>query len=214
KTGVCHSVLMELEYWDPTTMVPVDGMHIFFIGLLQYHAWTTLLAMGISQDDLKAIRDDIAVTIRPHWHAAPSANLGQVSHGKLKADEWRSCFEFNIPVSLLQIETQWSASGTQSDEYRAKLVHSTFLLATAIHWATSHHTSTQHIDEYKKTMKDYLKTLKKLWPSQHFCLNHLNALLVGDYLHLYGPVWGWWMFPFERVIGELQRSSTNNKLGE
>jgi hypothetical protein len=42
KTGIRHSVLMELEYWDPTTMVPVDGMHIFFIGLLQHHARTVL----------------------------------------------------------------------------------------------------------------------------------------------------------------------------
>jgi hypothetical protein len=42
KTGVRHSVLMELEYWDPTTMVPVDGMHLFFIGLFQYHARTVL----------------------------------------------------------------------------------------------------------------------------------------------------------------------------
>jgi hypothetical protein len=38
KTGVCHSVLMELKYWDPTVMVPIDGMHSFFLGLLQYHA--------------------------------------------------------------------------------------------------------------------------------------------------------------------------------
>jgi len=37
KTGIRHSVLMELDYWDPTTMVPVDGMHLFFTGLLQYH---------------------------------------------------------------------------------------------------------------------------------------------------------------------------------
>jgi len=42
KTGVRHSVLMELEYWDPTTMVPIDGMHNFFVGLLQYHARTVL----------------------------------------------------------------------------------------------------------------------------------------------------------------------------
>jgi len=33
---------MELEYWDPTTMVPVDCMHLFFIGLLQYHAQMVL----------------------------------------------------------------------------------------------------------------------------------------------------------------------------
>ncbi|KAF8263640.1 hypothetical protein EI94DRAFT_1596422 [Lactarius quietus] len=42
KTSICHSVLMELEYWDLTIMVPIDGMHNFFLGLLQYHAQTVL----------------------------------------------------------------------------------------------------------------------------------------------------------------------------
>jgi hypothetical protein len=168
--------------------------------------------MGISQDELGMIRDDIANTIRPRWHATPPANLGQVSHGKLKADEWRSCFEFDIPVSLLRIETRRNAS--QTDEYRAKLVHSTLVLAIAIRWATSHRVSAKHIEQYEKNMKDYLKTLKELRPSQRFRPNHVNALLVGKYLRLYGPVRGWWMFPFERVIGDLQRSSTNNKPGE
>ena len=166
---------------------------------------------------MKTIRDDIAATIRPRWHAAPPANLGQVSHGKLKADEWRSCFEFDIPVSLLRIQTRRSVSalsGTQIDEYRTKLVHSTFLLATAIRWATSHRTSTRHVDKYMKNIREYLKTLKELRPTQGFRPNHLNALLVGNYLRLHGPVRGWWMFPFERVIGDLQRSRTNNKLGE
>ena len=172
-----------------------------------------LHAMGISQDDLKAIRDDIAATTRPRWHAAPPSNLGHVSHGKLKADEWRSCFEFDIPVSLLRIETR-SASGKQTDKYRAKLVHSTFLLAIAIRWATSYQTSTKHVEKYTETMKNYLETLKDLQPSKRFCPNHVNALLMGNYLRLYGPVRGWWMFPFERVIGDLQRSSTNNKPGE
>ena len=272
KTGVRHSVLMELEYWDPTSMVPVDGMHIFFLGLLQYHARTVLgmdsagsrnekvkgttlkqlqnaremldrgglssatsdiigegivqeivqenmnvkllLALGISQDDLKTIRDDIAATTRPRWQVAPPGNLGDVSHGKLKADEWRSCFEFDIPVSLLRIQTRRCASGRQTDEYSAKLVHSTFLLAIAIRWATSHRTSTKHAEKYTETIKAYLETLKDLQPNQRFRPNHFNALLIGRYLRLYGPVHTWWMFPFERVIGDLQRSSTNNKLGK
>ena len=172
----------------------------------------TLLAMGISQNKLVMICDDIANTTCPCWHATPPANLGQVFHDKLKANEWRSCFEFDIPVSLLQIGTWGNAS--QTDEYRAKLVHSTLLLAIAIHWATSHRVSAKHIEQYEKNMKDYLKMLKELRPSQCFRPNHINALLVGKYLCLYGPIRGWWMFPFERVIGDLQCSSTNNKPGE
>ena len=168
--------------------------------------------MGISQDELEMICDNIANTIYPCWHTAPPANLGQVSHSKLKADEWRLCFKFNISMSLLQIETQ--GNGSQTDGYRAKLVHSTLVLAIAIYWAISHHVSAKHIKQYEKNMKDYLKTLKELWPLQHFHPNHFNTLLISKYLHLYGPVQGWWMFPFERVIGDLQCSSMNNKLGE
>ena len=173
-----------------------------------------LVKVGISQDDLKVIRDDIAATSRPRWHATPPANLGQVSHGKLKADEWRSCFEFDIPVSLLWIESHRNASATESDEHWAKLVHSTLLLAIAIRWATSHRMSATHVEEYQKAMKDYLETLKKIQPTQRLRPNHINALLVGDYLRLYGPIRGWWMFPFERVIGDLQSVKTNNKLGQ
>ena len=54
KTGVRHSVLMELVYWDPTTMIPVDCMHLFFIGLLQYHTRTVLGMDSAGTRDAKA----------------------------------------------------------------------------------------------------------------------------------------------------------------
>jgi hypothetical protein len=70
KTGVRHSVLMELEYWDPTTMVPVDGMHLFFLGLLQHHARTVLGmdAAGsrnekVSETTLKQVEDARAMLL-------------------------------------------------------------------------------------------------------------------------------------------------------
>jgi hypothetical protein len=117
--------------------------------------------VGISQDNLKAIWDDIVATTRPHWHAAPPSNLGHVSHGKLKADEWRLCFKFNILISLLCIKT-WSALGKQMDKYHVKLVHSTFLLTIAIRWAAFYQTLTKHKEKYTETMRNYLETLKDL----------------------------------------------------
>ena len=55
KTGVRHSVLMELEYWDPTIMVPVDAMHLLFLGLLQYHA-RTVLGMDSGSSNEKVVQ--------------------------------------------------------------------------------------------------------------------------------------------------------------
>jgi len=70
KTDIHHSVMMELEYWDPTTMVPVDGMHLFFIGLLQYHARTVLgmdsagsRNMKVSEMMLKQVEDARAMLL-------------------------------------------------------------------------------------------------------------------------------------------------------
>jgi hypothetical protein len=45
---------MELVYWDPTTMIPVDCMHLFFIGLLQYHTRTVLGMDSAGTRDAKA----------------------------------------------------------------------------------------------------------------------------------------------------------------
>ena len=59
KTGVRHSVLMELEYWDPTTMVPVDCMHLLFLGLLQYHA-RTVLGMDLAGNCNTKVTDTMA----------------------------------------------------------------------------------------------------------------------------------------------------------
>jgi hypothetical protein len=39
------------------------------------------------------------------------------------------------------------------------------------------------------------------------------ALHVWDYLQLFGPVRSWWCFPYERLIGQLQRLPSNHIFG-
>ena len=36
---------------------------------------------------------------------------------------------------------------------------------------------------------------------------------IYEFLDLWGPVYHWWCFPFERLIGSLQRLPTNNLFG-
>ncbi|KLO04254.1 hypothetical protein SCHPADRAFT_805036, partial [Schizopora paradoxa] len=163
-------------------------------------------ASGLSNLDLAQVRQWISATSRPRWYASLPKNLGDAGHGKLKADQWRSALEFDIPVALAQL---WGDPSSP----RHKVFRSTMFLAVAIRYATSHTITEKHVSQYNKYMLLYLKSLLEIDPSLRLHPNHHNALHLGDGLLRFGPMHGWWMFPFERVIGNLQRSNTNFKLG-
>lgn len=171
----------------------------------------------LSKKDLCAVREDISATLRPSWHAAPPTNLGESSHGKLKADQWRLTIEFDLPVSLvhLYMSEGFNKSISQEQQKRRQLqVKSIMLLGMAIRWGTSHQMSTRHASEYKRYIMAYLHSLQQLLPDRDLLLNHHNAVHYGYFLPSFGPSHSWWMFPFEWVIGLLQKINTNNKIDE
>ncbi|KIM80256.1 hypothetical protein PILCRDRAFT_89799 [Piloderma croceum F 1598] len=93
--------------------------------------------------ELKHIQSFISQTKRPSWHTAPPSNLGEAKHGKLTADQWRSCIEFDVPAAMAQI-WDFNKRGGEDDERaqrQKKLAEATLLLAKAVQWATSHSTS-------------------------------------------------------------------------
>lgn len=161
--------------------------------------------------ELQKIHQDIKVTNRPTWKTPPPANFGTPAHGKLKADEWRACIEFDLPVSLLGL---WAGeTGEAADGDRLATIRSTILLSIAIRYATSHAIAPMHIDEYSRLMHSYVTSIRDLRPSVDLHPIHHNALHLGRFLSLFGPIRGWWMFPIERLIGSLQKLNINYKPG-
>lgn len=142
----------------------------------------------------------------------PPAQLGEKGAGKLKADQWRSLIEFDLPISMLRLYFFDAQSGDEAHNRRRKtMLQSTFNLAMAVRWGTSHRTSDGHVSKYMHYMKLYLTSVKDM--GFELKPNHHHALHLPDFLPRYGPVHGWWMYPFERVIGILQKMNTNNRLG-
>ena len=171
---------------------------------------------GVTAEELQQLRAALRKTTRPTWQRGPPMNFGSAAHGKLKADQWRSAIEFDVPVFLAEC---WSFSDAEVllDERkrrRRQLLASTMHLATAIRWGTSDVTSQAHADKYTQHMKAYLETLLHLYPSFKLRPNHHAALHIGFFLREFGPMRGWWMYPFERIIGILQKTNTNFKIGE
>ena len=152
---------------------------------------------------------DMDKTILPSWMARVPRRLSSPNQGHVKADQWQTACEVNLIITLIHI---WGA-GQASKENKAYLDN--FLaLVTAVRWATMRLTSDGHIRIINNNLQQYLHSLVKLFSPRVLTVNHHLSLHLVECLRLFGPVHGWWAFPFERYNGMLGRSNTHNKEGE
>ena len=103
----------------------------------------------------------------PSWHTPIPLNLGEVSHGKLKADEWQSTIEFNVTATIAYV---WSHDHPRfEDEEHVQqckmLVKANIVLTTAMQWVKYYHMSKMHAAQYMHYMVTYLDILKNLYPT-------------------------------------------------
>jgi hypothetical protein len=83
--------------------------------------------------EIDQIQTELRSIKRPSWHCGPPKNLGEAEHGKLKAEQWQSAIEFDLPVTLTKLwGTDHTKPGDENGKQRQKLAHSTMLLAMAI----------------------------------------------------------------------------------
>ena len=66
---------------------------------------------------------------------------------------------------------------------------------------------------FDDSMLAYLCTLRELF-NHNLVPNHHLSLHLSTCLLLFGPVHGWWGYPFERYNGIIQRLNTNNKISK
>ncbi len=144
-------------------------------------------------------------------HICPH-NLGSASHGKLKADQWRALGTIQLPLSLIH---SWGCPTSDARSIRCRdILEVTMHLVSAIIIATSHTTSVQNAESYLSHMLSYITGIKRLFPKYNFVSNHHMALHIKDYFGFVWAVHAWWTFPFEQLIGMLQRMPNNGKIGE
>jgi hypothetical protein len=167
----------------------------------------------VTPEEIKEIWNDIRNMVTPSWLTSAPPDLGSANHGKLKADQWRAVGTTYLPVSLIRL---WARSkhGDMRSRRCKDILGVTMSLVSAIIIASSPETTHLHAELYLQHMTAYIEGIKILFPDYKFLSNHHMALHLPEYLIRYGPVHGWWTFPFERLIGMLQRTSTNCKIGK
>ena len=88
------------------------------------------------------------------------------------------------------------------------------LLVSAVRIACMRTMTAERAMAYRMCMSEYLTLLRDVLPNASLRENDHMAMHVFDFLKLFGPVRSWWCFPFEQLIGQLQRTPHNHKFGK
>ena len=160
---------------------------------------------------MDAVREDLGKTFYPSWIQKAPSNFGAPGQGKLRASQWRSVCMISLVITLVRL---WGTPGAPKATTRnQKLLENFLCLVIAVDLATRRHMSSFRAQQYDFFIYKYLAGLREIF--QHVLVpNHHLSMHLSECLAAFGPVQGWWAFPFERYNGLVSRQRTNAKSRE
>ncbi|KAL5512268.1 hypothetical protein ACEPAG_9351 [Sanghuangporus baumii] len=166
-------------------------------------------------DLLQHIRRVIKETTTPTWISSVPRDFGDPKCGKLKADEWKVLCTIHLPLALVSWWGEGTKHASEDISQRCReIVDHTMLLVSAVTIACKRSTTADQIARYERYVKEYIVRLRKIHPNAKLTTNLHMATHIGEFMRLFGPTHSWWCFPFERLIGFLQKMPNNNKFGQ
>lgn len=151
----------------------------------------------------------------PSWLESVPHNFGDASVGTLKTAQWRALATVYLPVALISLWGEGSPHPTpQAAQLARQILDHTMLLVCAAIILCYHTSTTNRTDTFLAYILTYIKDLHVLHPDvKHRSIHHM-AIHLRDFLILFGPARNWWTFPFERLIGHLQRLPQNHRFSQ
>ncbi len=168
-------------------------------------AYTEELSV-FDEQAIKDLRAAISDVFLPTWLDRPPANLGEASHGKLKADTYFVLFTVILPLHLVEF---WTAAPRQ-----ARMLRNFCDLVTCTNIACAYSASDVGSRKFEEHYQSYSKSSVALFPSCRTVPNHHYAYHIPEQQLYWGPLMRLSEFAFERQNGLLQKLNTNSHLGQ
>lgn len=161
---------------------------------------------------LQKVRSVIQDTDVPSWLPYVPKDWGSAAMGTPTADEWRTMATVYFPIALIH---SWQGEAADAEgRSRRQLLDLTMCVVQATWLACRQRMSKVRRAAYLKCMCTYLHNLQTTVENATFRPNQHMSIHLYEFLDLWGPVYSWWCFPFERINGSLQRIATNKRYGE
>ena len=193
ETGVRYSVLNDLPYFDAPRMTVIDPMHNLLLGSAKY-------ILGIWKDQ-KILDNDKFVRIQAMVDSFISpGDIGRIplkiasGFADFTAEQWIIYYSLVAlkPLLPFHLYNLWHT-----------FVKACYLLCRRV-------ISSENLMEADQLLIDYCKRYVDIYGKDYCTPNlHLHGHLASC-VKDYGPVYAFWLFPFERLNGVLGSYHNNN----
>ncbi|KAG1737090.1 uncharacterized protein EDB91DRAFT_1249737 [Suillus paluster] len=226
--GVRWSILNLLSGWLPSKKSVLDFMHCIFLGIIS-HLFMRILfgghmlsGMGGNESPKHCFKDIVNAVKWPSHVTRLPKNLGENQSLK-KADEWRRILKITPVIlwwswrdandELPDSEPPLPPNTVAPDFLRnCRLLHQAILhLCMGVRILASHSISMAQAHTGQSFLAHYcLECLQLRIP---LTINHQASMHTAAMIKKCGPVYGWWLFAFERFNGMLERVQHNGHDG-
>ncbi|OAD75513.1 hypothetical protein PHYBLDRAFT_64429 [Phycomyces blakesleeanus NRRL 1555(-)] len=197
--GVQWSQLYHLRYFDLVHGTIIDPMHNLFLGTPKrmIETWTKIKKM--KNNNLLAMQTVAAMMILPSNYTKLKTKIGKgFSH--MKAEEWKSWVLVYSSVLLKPVLPSNMFNGWMH-----------YVKACCILVKPS--ISFIKIDQAHRYLQEFCQSCEDTYEPKVLTCNMYLHLHLHDTIHDFGPVYGYWLFGFERYNGLLKNNKTNRKDG-
>ena len=192
KFGYRYSILLELPYFDPISMLPVDPMHNLYLGTAKY-IFNIWLDRGIlSSQSIKHINNCLT-----SFRTSNILNLPSIDNSKYTAEQWMLWVNFYSLICLWNI-----LNDPHLECWR------NFVLASRI-------LCKEEVTKEEVALADgllqFCHRFERIYGQEAVTPNiHMHAYLCGCIMQ-YGSMSSFWLYSFERYNGILGDIPTNNR---
>ncbi|KIK56794.1 hypothetical protein GYMLUDRAFT_173900, partial [Collybiopsis luxurians FD-317 M1] len=165
---------------------------------------------------IQHIQRVIKETATPAWINHVPSNYGDPKAGTIKTDEWRTLSTLYLPIALTTLWGEENGRLPSESARPLKVLDHTMALFQATDLLCRYSMTHQQADAFRSLLKQWVDGLYQVHPHTQSHEKRTNvhvAFHLYDFLILFGPVISWWCFPFEQLIGTLQKINTNNHIG-
>ena len=198
KHGVRWSELLRLPYMDPIRFAAVDPMHCLFLGIAKWIIKSIFVNQGkLSMEQLRVAQKRMDHVELPSdiGRIPPKIAIGNDGFSNLTADQWKTF------IMIYSTNILWDMLDNSDRKILGHFVRACNLLAARF-------ITEDDLKEAQERLNDMAHLIENTYGPEFITSNIHLALHIPDCCRDYGPIYSYWLFPFERLNGYIGKVLT------